>query len=552
MVKISIVILILLLSGCQSADILNQPVSTEDSRKLSSEIHASAKQVYLNEFNSFFDAVSISLDDETSRVETNAFYKEWQIMFDNIGRKLSPTHRAYKTNDQDDGDIQNEVVNILHTFYEPMKPLMGLEADTRSPNPKFKVWDFLAYGRGVHYVNKYAVIDFDQDYYCEVVLISTVIDIGKTNFWGTSAFHDYKDRVMFRPYYINHRKFMSKDIHLKKAELAVRNQDILQARRHLSRSTLKNQAEGREVYAQIEKAYAIRVKEEKREGARRARIREEERQRSEGNHQAFMSGLTALSQQMAKTSTLLAQQNTAIAEAQRRDYVVQKVIAAQAVSNPAPKVSHQSASPKQTDSQPIASAGTQKATKQAAINTTEKNQTVNQSKVAQAKPESKKAPVKPGVDPKPMGNKLAFYNENLADKGKPDPISGESRKIKFKVGDITIDELTVKYEISHFFGEPMVSGSWKWNSKTAGENALPHDFAVLLKVQRGNSFGFVKLDQAMPKANHGYGYNVTGSPDWDELFCSYASSDRLSCLTEDQAKWLYAGGNVVDIAVTHR
>ena len=552
MVKIPTVILILLLSGCQSADILNQPFSTEESRKLSSEIYASAKQVYLNEFNSFFDAVSTSLDDGIGRAEKGTFYEEWRLMFDNIGHKLSPTYRAYLTNDQDEDDTRQEVANILHTFYEPMKPLMGLEANTSSPAPRYQVRDLLAYGRGVLYVDKYAVTDFDQDYYSEVVLIATAIDIGKTNFWGTSAFRDYKDKIIYRPYYINHRSFMSTDIHLKKAELAVRNQDLSQARRHLSRSTLKNHAKGKEVHAQIEEAATIRAEEQRQYWAKKARTREEERQRSESNRQAFMAGLTTFSQQMAKTSTLLAQQNTAIAEAQRRDYVVQKIIAAQAVSNPAPKVSHQSASSKQTASQPIASAGTQKATKQAASKTTEKNQAVNQSKVAQAKPESKKAPVKPRVEPKPMGNKLAFYNENLADKGKPDPISGESRKIKFKVGDITIDELTVKYEISHFFGEPMVSGSWKWNSKTAGENALPHDFAVLLKVQKGSSFGFVKLDQAMPKANHGYGYNVTGSPDWDELFCSYASSNRLSCLTEDQAKWLYAGGKVVDIAVTHR
>ncbi len=104
-----------------------------------------------------------------------------------------------------------------------------------------------------------------------------------------------------------------------------------------------------------------------------------------------------------------------------------------------------------------------------------------------------------------------------------------------------IKKITVKYSLSHLFGEPTKYGAFKW-SKGGGTDSdcLTHDVNVYLEVQPENSFQstFVKLSPIVPKAGRGYGMNSTGSPNWSEMFCDVGGSN---CMDAQSAKLVMKG-----------
>jgi len=129
---------------------------------------------------------------------------------------------------------------------------------------------------------------------------------------------------------------------------------------------------------------------------------------------------------------------------------------------------------------------------------------------------------------KNIGNKLYSHSQN-------------------KFGEIR--ELTVKWDFRTLLGEPVLNGSYKW---VAGNNT-PDDFldyrdAIVLDLdiefQRQIHFSgrylYIKLAPLVPKSGEGYGFNVSGSPNWTDLFCDYNGNSLK--LSERDAKDIWKWG----------
>lgn len=112
-----------------------------------------------------------------------------------------------------------------------------------------------------------------------------------------------------------------------------------------------------------------------------------------------------------------------------------------------------------------------------------------------------------------------------------------------------IKNLTVKWEFRSLLGEPVLNGSFKWE---AG-NKTPNDFldyrdAIVLhlevefqrKIHYNGRYLYIKLSPLVPKAGEGYGFNVSGSPNWSDLFCDYEGNSLN--LSERDAKDIWKWG----------
>ncbi|MDW6003289.1 ankyrin repeat domain-containing protein [Vibrio mangrovi] len=128
--------------------------------------------------------------------------------------------------------------------------------------------------------------------------------------------------------------------------------------------------------------------------------------------------------------------------------------------------------------------------------------------------------------------------------------SGEFTHRNLKVGDIAIRSITTRYRISTIMGQPLVSGSWKWESDS--DVTLPYNFAVLLRIENGQTRGYIKIDPSIPKSNKGYGFNASGSPNWKSFICGYQGNQKLNCLNKEQAQMMLKGGQITGMVLTHQ
>tara|TARA_A100001391_G_scaffold151462_3_gene109108 strand:+ start:24935 stop:25405 length:471 start_codon:yes stop_codon:yes gene_type:complete len=129
------------------------------------------------------------------------------------------------------------------------------------------------------------------------------------------------------------------------------------------------------------------------------------------------------------------------------------------------------------------------------------------------------------------------------------PGSGSQSQSNFRVGSCQVSSMQVIYKLDSLMGEPTVSGSYKWTGD--GSCTLPSSTTIWLKVEDGSGGrGYVRLKPAVPQANGAYGYNTTGSPDWDEALCGFSGNRRTSCLPPNGAKNLWKSGRVTDFSVT--
>ncbi len=128
------------------------------------------------------------------------------------------------------------------------------------------------------------------------------------------------------------------------------------------------------------------------------------------------------------------------------------------------------------------------------------------------------------------------------------PGSDSMTKYNVRIGNCTADSLTVKWRLDSLMGEPTVSGSFKWDSYD--DCRLPSSTKIWLKVSSGSNFyGYVKLSPVTPKANRGYGYNTTGSPNWNSAICGWGNQSH-QCFDSSQAKSLWKQGSVTDFEVS--
>lgn len=122
--------------------------------------------------------------------------------------------------------------------------------------------------------------------------------------------------------------------------------------------------------------------------------------------------------------------------------------------------------------------------------------------------------------------------------------SGTMTKRNFNHFGCDISSMTVKYEFRSLMGEPVVAGSYKWEAPRGRDtDCLSYQDKIILKVQGSAGHAYVELDPTVPEAGRGYAYNVSGSPNWGRLFCSFdRSGARKECFSADSAKKFWKAG----------
>ncbi|MCE1190509.1 MAG: hypothetical protein LWX56_15375 [Ignavibacteria bacterium] len=81
-----------------------------------------------------------------------------------------------------------------------------------------------------------------------------------------------------------------------------------------------------------------------------------------------------------------------------------------------------------------------------------------------------------------------------------------------------IHRIDVRYNLSQMMGEPVVNGSFRWESKTVSK--LSYDVVLWLTVETpaGNT-AYIKIDPVVPKEGE-WAYNVSGSPNWNQVLAT--------------------------------
>lgn len=104
------------------------------------------------------------------------------------------------------------------------------------------------------------------------------------------------------------------------------------------------------------------------------------------------------------------------------------------------------------------------------------------------------------------------------------------------------DSLTVRWKLDSLLGEATVNGTYKYE----GTCEPHHSFFVWLRVDAANTWGVVKVDPASPDRPGEWGFNVTGSPPWDEALCGYRETERFVCHPRNDAVRIWKAGKVTD------
>lgn len=134
-----------------------------------------------------------------------------------------------------------------------------------------------------------------------------------------------------------------------------------------------------------------------------------------------------------------------------------------------------------------------------------------------------------------------------APQGSPGPGSGSQTVSVTHIGGCTANSITARFNLGVLMGDATVSGSWSWQGE-AGCTA-PSSTRVWLRLQHGSAYGFVAIDPAVPKPGGSFGYNSTGSPDWNQLVCGFNGAQSGGCMSKDNARSLWAQGRVTDVVV---
>ncbi|USD67862.1 ankyrin repeat domain-containing protein [Vibrio sp. SCSIO 43136] len=121
--------------------------------------------------------------------------------------------------------------------------------------------------------------------------------------------------------------------------------------------------------------------------------------------------------------------------------------------------------------------------------------------------------------------------------------TGTFRKNDSQVGECAIRNLEVKYEVSHFMGEPFVGGSHKVDD--AANSCLTENYGTTFS---GLEFWLIINNQG----NTGYVRHSSGSPDWDQFICGFNGKQKTGCLSEEQAKQMLKGASVTGYVWSHR
>ena len=128
------------------------------------------------------------------------------------------------------------------------------------------------------------------------------------------------------------------------------------------------------------------------------------------------------------------------------------------------------------------------------------------------------------------------------------PGKGKKTRYDLRVGGCHIEVITVKWKLDSLMGEPTVNGSFRWDGDR--DCSLPSSTKIYLKVEAdNNTYGYVEISPVIPDSDEGFGYNVTGSPNWDNTICGAGRNHRNDCWDSSDAKWLWKNGSVTDFLI---
>jgi len=126
--------------------------------------------------------------------------------------------------------------------------------------------------------------------------------------------------------------------------------------------------------------------------------------------------------------------------------------------------------------------------------------------------------------------------------------SGELIKRNFSVAGCNVHSMTVKFKITHLMGEAIVKGTFKWQADVQTNNdCLPYDLHIWLKISDNlGNYGYIELSNDIPKAGKGFGFDVPGSPNWNQFIFNIKNSNEKAYLSAEKAKELYKKGKITD------
>jgi hypothetical protein len=113
------------------------------------------------------------------------------------------------------------------------------------------------------------------------------------------------------------------------------------------------------------------------------------------------------------------------------------------------------------------------------------------------------------------------------------PVEGTITVRKINVGDVFVEEVTGKYSLDVFMGEPLENGVFKY-SGTGTLHCTTQMVLTCLKPGVGTYYVF--MAPSIPKSGGGFGYNTPGAPNWDRFFKRVKSLESNDYLSADEAK----------------
>lgn len=126
---------------------------------------------------------------------------------------------------------------------------------------------------------------------------------------------------------------------------------------------------------------------------------------------------------------------------------------------------------------------------------------------------------------------------------------GELTQDNVQIEDCNYASVTVLYKVGHFFGEPTVNGVYK--ATGSADCKIPPSTTIWLKIAHTNGqYGYIRVSPTTPKVNEGYGFNFTGSPNWDDFICQHDGNSKGECFDKETAKTLYKEGSITSFEVS--
>ena len=123
---------------------------------------------------------------------------------------------------------------------------------------------------------------------------------------------------------------------------------------------------------------------------------------------------------------------------------------------------------------------------------------------------------------------------------------GEITRENVRVGLTIAETMTVQYTLGIVGHVPYISGRLKWTCDDL-EKELPYNLLVLLKLKTASGVvGYIKLHPHVPQPGKGYGLEVSGTLEWDNMVCGFPPGGSNGCYYQEvDARRLITEGRIV-------